>query len=313
MANLPDWSVKFLRVVAVYYFLLGATAFLLPESWFFAAGIKPADPQQAALLLQVAGTPLFAVAFVVLLASFAVRQTWPVLILGLIYNGLDFFVTFHFIRMGRISLVSGLVFMLIALFLTVGFAVLLYRVYRFYASDQKAWQESFIKDALSLKPDGSQLSLAELSETTPLVLIMIRHVGCTFCRETLDRLARELKNFSGDAPLKIVVVGLSSVDSIRALLTEYGLSDLLVLSDPDQIVYRAFEIKRGGFWQLFGARELWSGIVRGGLFKYGLGGVEGDPFQLPGSALIDRGRVVKTVSARSAADYCGLERVYPAI
>ena len=52
------------------------------------------------------------------------------------------------------------------------------------------------------------VSLADLSATAPVLLIFLRHSGCTFCRQTLSDLAGEeitcdYFSFDADAPRKL--------------------------------------------------------------------------------------------------------------
>lgn len=163
--------------------------------------------------------------------------------------------------------------------------------------------ETFIEldAALNTLRDQAGRSLREVSDERPTLVCLLRHNGCTFCRETIAELAKQ-RGPIDRAGLTIVVVGMSdSASSLRALGARFGLQDVAWIADPERLLYRALRVGRGSLWQLLGPRVLWSGL-RGALSGYGLGRPEGDPFQMPGTAVIHRGRVLRQYVHRSAAD-----------
>ena len=150
-------------------------------------------------------------------------------------------------------------------------------------------------------------SVAELSMRSPVLLVFLRHFGCTFCREALADVRSRLPSLRGRGGrgVAVVLVHMADVAYGEQFLSGYGLetgNGVSHVSDPEKRLYRAMGLKRGTLGQLFG----WKSWVRG--FKAGLidghlvGKLVGDGFQMPGVFLVDRGEVVRTYRHTSAAD-----------
>ncbi len=149
-------------------------------------------------------------------------------------------------------------------------------------------------------------SVAEISRRGPLLLLLVRHAGCTFCREALADLARARAGGGAAAGMPVVVVQMGTPEEGRSLLDRYGLQDAAVVSDPQRHLYAALDLGRGSLWQLFGPRVWWRGLLatlRGHL----VGRLVGDGFQMPGAFIIEDGRVVRAFRHRDAADRPDLE------
>ncbi len=150
------------------------------------------------------------------------------------------------------------------------------------------------------RTDGGE-TLLSLSRRGPILLLLVRHSGCTFCGEALADLARARRTDERVAAMPAVVVQMGTREQGRRLLDRHGLEDVPVVSDPDRHLYRALELRRGSLGQLFGPRMWWRGLLatfRGHL----VGRLVGDGFQMPGAFVIDRGRVVRAFRHRDAAD-----------
>lgn len=143
-------------------------------------------------------------------------------------------------------------------------------------------------------------TLAERSAERPLLLVFLRHFGCTFCKEALADLAaaRGAIEAGGTA---LVLVHLARPEQARPHLERYGLGGCLTVADPGQELYRAFRLRRGHLGQLLG----WDVIRRG--FEamgagHGVGPLLGDGLQLPGVFLVWRGEVVQEFRHRHAGE-----------
>ena len=146
--------------------------------------------------------------------------------------------------------------------------------------------------ALSGLRDQSGTSLQTLSDERPTLVCLLRHNGCTFCRETIARLAKEQASIESRG-YRIAVVGMSPDSSSLASIGAYfGLTGASWFADPDRLLYRALSVGRGSFWQLLGPHVIVAGIL--GIFRgYGIGKPVGDTFQMPGTAVIHKGRVIR--------------------
>jgi peroxiredoxin len=159
-------------------------------------------------------------------------------------------------------------------------------------------------------PSGEQLerwstnrgeSLLALSERSPVLLVFLRHAGCTFCREAMADLARQRKRIEA-AGVQIVVVHMSSSEKFREFAQRYHLEDLAHITNPDRELYRAFGLKHGSLRQLLGW-EVWKrGLQAGIRDRHGLGAVEGDSKQMPGAFLLRKGEIVRSHRHYLASD-----------
>lgn len=135
--------------------------------------------------------------------------------------------------------------------------------------------------------------LGELSQRTPVLLVFLRHAGCTFCREAMADLARQRKRIE-EAGVHIVLVHMSSRDKFRKFAERYDVPDLDHVTNPNRDLYRAFGLKRGSLRQLFGW-EVWKRGIQAGLGEgHGIGAVQGDSTQMPGTFLIWKGEVLRS-------------------
>ena len=155
--------------------------------------------------------------------------------------------------------------------------------------------------ALDALRDESGRTLTQICDERPTLVCLLRHNGCTFCRETIAELARQNDEIQS-AGLNIVVVGMSeSVSSLRALGDRFGLAGVAWIVDPDRLLYQSLDIGRGSLLKLLGPRVILSGL-RGVMRGYGLARPKGDPFQMPGTVVIHCGRVLRRYVHRTAAD-----------
>ena len=141
-------------------------------------------------------------------------------------------------------------------------------------------------------------TLRAASESRLLVLVFLRHFGCTFTRQLLRGL-EEFKHAAEERGGELVLVHmLKSGAEIRYL---GGHGDVTRIADPRCELYRAFGLGRGGFLELFGPRVWWLGAVS--IFKgCGVGHLAGDGLQMPGAFLFRNGEILSAQRAKSAAD-----------
>lgn len=167
-----------------------------------------------------------------------------------------------------------------------------------------SWLVAALRDHLE-EPVGVPQRLqdalpADLLQGRWLVLL-VRHAGCTFCRETLSGLGRHAAAVHARG-YRIAVVHMGDDVSGARLARGYQLPEARFLADPDRNIYRALSLPRGSLGQLFGPRiwlrGIWAGLAKG----HGVGGLDGDGFQLGGTVRIDGGAVTYLHRSRDAAD-----------
>jgi peroxiredoxin len=144
-------------------------------------------------------------------------------------------------------------------------------------------------------------SLWDASFRRPLLVVFIRHLGCTFCREALADLKAQSEQIMA-AGVEPVVVHMTQPEDVQPLLERYGLQHTTVISDPDRKLFRAFELPLGKWWQLFGPKVIWRAVADGVVFRHGFGWIQGDAAQLTGAFLVHRGEVIRAYRNRTTAD-----------
>jgi len=145
------------------------------------------------------------------------------------------------------------------------------------------------------------VSLDELSRLSPVLLVFLRHTGCTFCRETLADLARQRKAIEAEG-VRLVLVFMADEGSASEALTRFGLDDVHRVCDAEQNVYRAFGLPRGSVTELATPNVAWRGL-RGLLKGYGLSlPCREDLFQMPGVFVVFHGEILRSFRHQSIAD-----------
>src|SRR5271156_1678591 len=84
----------------------------------------------------------------------------------------------------------------------------------------------------------SGASLLALVEASPVLLIFLRHFGCSFCRQAISDVAdlREELARRGGRP---VFVHLGTPERAKPFFDYYGIGDVERISDPEAKIYRS--------------------------------------------------------------------------
>lgn len=145
-------------------------------------------------------------------------------------------------------------------------------------------------------------SLTALSHKSPLLVVFLRHKGCTFCRQTLSELEQRRIEVEA-AGVKIVLVHMIEDDNeAEMFFARWRLHDVPRISDPRQEVYERFGLKRGTLSQVAGVGIWWPGLkaIFSGNF---VGKPVGDVFQLPGTFIVHQGKVEQSFRADDSASH----------
>jgi len=149
---------------------------------------------------------------------------------------------------------------------------------------------------------GNGISLAELSQDSPVMLVFLRHLGCVFCKESLQELSAK-KDYFIDRNVKLVFVHMGAPDRAVEFFDNYDLGDFDTISDPECTLYEQFGLIKGTFNQLFGLqvmlRGLEASIVKGNSFSLKQ---IGDGFQMPGIFYLLNGEIVQSFIHKRASD-----------
>src|SRR5271155_2988894 len=96
----------------------------------------------------------------------------------------------------------------------------------------------------------SGASLLELAEASPVLLVFLRHFGCSFCRQAISDIS-ELKGELARRGVRPVFVHLGTPERAKPFFDYYGIGDVERVSDPEAVVYQlpVFAISRIDPWR----------------------------------------------------------------
>lgn len=146
--------------------------------------------------------------------------------------------------------------------------------------------------------------LKTLSAKQPILLVFLRHFGCTFCREAMSDIAKIRTNIVA-LGLNPVIVHMAKEEIACDYFEKYKLSGITHISDPDLSLYEYFGLSKGTFGQLYGLK-VWLRGLKAGLID-GHGGPKldkdlGDYSQMPGLFILKNGELKAQFHHHSAAD-----------
>jgi peroxiredoxin len=134
-----------------------------------------------------------------------------------------------------------------------------------------------------------------------IMLIFLRQFGCTFCREMLQEVSENIAVINQKG-LEPVFVHMSSDSFAKEMANVYRLQNCRFISDPEQIMYDAFNLKKVSTFHFLHPKNIYrllhSAVVKGNLW----GRVQGDGFQLPGIFIIKKNRIVSAFRHKLVSD-----------
>ena len=164
-------------------------------------------------------------------------------------------------------------------------------------------EDSELMAALREYRAESGRSLLEILDASPILLIFLRHFGCSFCRQALDQVAQIRGQIAARGAVP-VFVHLGSPERAKPYFDYYQLSDVERVSNPDASLYQkpSFALsRRNPFLHLF-SPAVWKGWLSGALRKYGIGMIREDGHQMPGVFFLKDRRIVRGFRYQSIAD-----------
>jgi peroxiredoxin len=152
---------------------------------------------------------------------------------------------------------------------------------------------------------SSGKTLGDMSAVKPVLLVFLRHFGCSFCREAIDDIAKLNKRLSQKG-VQVVMVHMAP-DNITAeqFFKKYKLTPVDHICDPQKVHYAAFGLGRGTPQQLFGLmnwiRGFQAAVIEGHGFAYHNEEI-GDGFQMPGVFVLHQGMIKNSFVHQAAWD-----------
>ena len=298
------WMGVVLVSAGIYHILFAVWTNCWPYHGFDLAGIsRPNHPMMWRTLGLISGM----VGFALLIAAKDPVRHWPIVLFGLIKCMLAAGIVGASVSSGDLPSAALLLMLIDDLIWILPFAAVLWAVVRAHAGIPVSRTVPYtVSEAAEVYGFSTGESLSEASAERPLVLVFLRHFGCTFTRQILRGL-QELESQAkrNDASLVLVHM-LQSGQEIEYLGHN---SEIPRIADPRCELYRAFGLGKGGFFELFGPQVWWRGAIS--VFKgCGVGHLAGDGLQMPGAFVFHRGKIVASQPARTAAHLPDLSSLF---
>ena len=154
-------------------------------------------------------------------------------------------------------------------------------------------------------------TLLELVDERPMLLVFLRHFGCTFCRQAIDDVS-QVRGKLAERGVQVAFVHLGSPERAKPYFDYYVLSDVERVSNPDGSLYRdpVFALARVNLLHMI-RPAVWVGWLRGAIFKYRIGLLKEDVQQMPGVFFLKDRAIASMFRHRTIADrpnYAGLAK-----
>lgn len=156
-------------------------------------------------------------------------------------------------------------------------------------------------ETLSYMRTNRGRSVAAVSMHQPVLLVFLRHFGCTFCREALNDLA-QLQGEISNTGTQLLLVHMADNETAEAYFERYKLEAAEHVSDPDCRFYKSFGLTKGTPRQLFGLQSWIRGFEAGVVEGHGIGLLLGDGFQMPGVFAINQSTIKASFVHKLASD-----------
>jgi hypothetical protein len=146
-------------------------------------------------------------------------------------------------------------------------------------------------------------TLLALVDESPLLLIFLRHFGCSFCRQTLDDVSRIRQQIEGRG-VRPVFVHLGTPERAKPYFDYYHLSDVERVSDPEASLYAssAFQVPRKNVLTQFVIPAVWKAWFLGAVGKHGIGMRHEDANQMPAVFYLRERGIAREYRYKTIAD-----------
>ena len=281
---------RWLLAAGLYNLAWGAAVVLFPDLPLRLFGVEPLAGTGRAIW-QCLGMVIGVYGIGYLAASLDPIRHWPIVLVGLLGKVFGPIGFVWCAARGEIDWRFGLTIPTNDLLWWVPFALILRAAWTAARCGTSAPTERMpLGTALNVARDQSGRTLASLSSERPILLVALRHFGCTFCRETLSTIAAERERVEGNG-VRIAILHPASAEAAEAPLARAGLADLPAIADPDNAIGRALGIERGSFNAVLGPRNVLR-VVPALAAGHGVGYPVGDPLRMSGAFVIHRGRIL---------------------
>ena len=164
-------------------------------------------------------------------------------------------------------------------------------------------REASLAGSLRLFHTEAGRSLLDLLDESPVLLVFLRHFSCAFCAMALDRVSQLRVKIEAKG-VRPVCVHLGTPERARPYFDYYHLSDVERISNPDASLYQLpfFRLSRTNPYLHSLRPAVLLGWLKGALFKYGIGPIKEDGYQMPGVFFLKERKIVRAFRHRTIAD-----------
>lgn len=301
ISHVTRWAAPVLILAGVYNIIWGAWVVLFPLSFFNLLELPhPNYPQFWQCIGMIVG--VYGVGY--LAAATNPLRHWPIVLVGLLGKVLGPIGFLDAVLRGTFPVSFGWMILFNDLIWWLPFAALLYYTWKAAQEDWYSPQQKTksLSELLANNKTSHEKSLLLHSQESPILLLFLRHAGCTFCREALADLSQARAKIEAQGILPILVDMIPNDQEAKGIYQQYRLGDLPRVHDPERQLYRGLGLKRGKLWQLFGPSTWFSGFRAGILERHGVGSLKGDGLQMPGLFLIHQGQILAARRHMTAAE-----------
>jgi hypothetical protein len=312
----PKWMSRVLALAATYNLIWGAWVILRPLDLFHLAD---APPPLYPSIWQCVGMIVGVYGIGYAIAARDPYRHWPIVLVGLLGKLLGpigfvwMLATTNVGDPGRLPISWGWTLVTNDLVWWIPFASILYFAGRHHLAPPPSGELSLAEANRAFR-DQHGKSIDDLSKNQTLLIVFLRHSGCTFCREALADLKNQRERLAA-AHVLPVLVHMGDEAAGEVFFASYALSDVPRISDPMCQLYRAYGLARGKISQLLGPAVWWRGFKAAILAGHAVGPAGGDGFQMPGAFLVRDGKILHAYRHTTAADrpdYCELAQAQSA-
>jgi hypothetical protein len=146
-------------------------------------------------------------------------------------------------------------------------------------------------------------TLLGLVDESPVLLIFLRHFGCSFCRQTLDDVSGIREQIEGRG-VRPVFVHLGTPERAKPYFDYYHLSDVERVSNPEASLYASplFQVRRKSVFTQFLIPAVWKAWLLGAVGKHGIGMIQEDANQMPAVFYLRERAIVREYRYKTIAD-----------
>lgn len=298
------WMRLALITAGIYHILFAFWTNLWPFHGFDFFGLhRPNHP----MLWRTLGLVSGALGLTFIIAAKDPVRNWLVVLFGLIKSAVSSVIVGLAIFSGELPFPTAFLLFIDDLIWILPFTYILWAAIRAHTGILPSRSDPYsISEAANVYSLSSGKTLTEASMERPLVLVFLRHFGCTFTRQILRGLQNLEQQAKQNGSSLVLVHMLRSGEEIDYLGHN---SDVPRIADPRCELYRSFGLGKGGFLELFGPLVWWRGAIS--VFKgCGVGHLAGDGLQMPGVFVFHQGKIIHSQPAQSAADLPDLTALF---